>query len=237
MTLLRTAALAALLSLCVPSLAFAHHDVLHDGCPSGQTFTVGDIAVTGAFTRAMLPGAPSAGGYMVITNSGAAADRLTGVTSEAASNVDIHQMKMNGDVMEMAAVEGGLEVPAGGSVELAPGGYHLMMTGIEQPFDEGECVDITLHFEHAGDLDVLLNVGSVAQSEAPMGHEMHDMSGMAMDAAPITLGALELSGPFSRATLPNAPVGAAYLSITNTGDSDDRLISAASPVAGRGATA
>ena len=52
------------------------------------------------------------------------------------------------------------------------------------------------------------------------------------DAAPVTLGDLEIAGPFARATLPNAPVGAAYLTITNTGSTDDRLVSASTPVAG-----
>jgi copper(I)-binding protein len=178
MTGFRSAAMAALLLIISPALAYAHHDVMHDGCPAGQSFTSGDITVTGAYTRATLPGAKSAGGFLSIVNSGTTADRLTGGASEAARLVEVHEMKMVGDVMEMARVEGGLEIPAGGSVDLVPGGFHVMMMGMEQAFEEGECILVTLHFEKAGDLEIMLNVGGVGQDAPVMGHDMDGMSSM-----------------------------------------------------------
>ena len=178
MTLLRIAALAALSISLLTLPAFAHHGVMHDGCPAGQVFTAGDISVTGAYTRAMLPGAPSAGGYLTISNSGSDADTLTGVSTEAAKEIAVHQMKMDGDVMQMAPVAGGLEIPAGGTVELAPRGYHLMMMGLDQVFEEGECVEVTLQFARAGDLVVQLSVGGIAQDAPPDGN--HEMTGMDM---------------------------------------------------------
>jgi copper(I)-binding protein len=188
MTLFRSAALAAILLASTPSFALAHHDVVHGGCPTGQSFTVGGVTVTGAFTRATPPSAKSAGGYFTISNTGTAPDVFTGATSEAAADISIHQMKMNGQVMEMSAVEGGLDIPPGGSVSLSPSGYHLMMTGMEQTFQEGECVNITLHFASAGDLPIQLNVGGMAQQTPPTGEltpssmSSMDMGGMDMSS-------------------------------------------------------
>ena len=169
MNLLHSAALAALLSTSSISFALAHEGVIHEGCATGQRFTQGDLTVTGAYMRATLKGAQSAGGYLTIANTGTTADILTGASSAAAGDIAIHQMKMNGQVMEMSPVEGGLEVPAGGSVSLDPMGYHLMLTGMTQPFIQGQCVQMVLHFAHAGDLPIVLNIGGIAQKEAPGG--------------------------------------------------------------------
>lgn len=186
MSTLRLAAIAASFVL-VPSLGFAA-DGLLPSCPTGQTFTQGAISVSGAFTRATAPGAQSAGGYFTIHNAGSDADTFTGASSGAAADVAVHQMKMNGQVMEMSPVAGGLTIPPGGSVSLDPMGYHLMMTGLVGPFVTGQCVALTLHFARAGDLPVQLNIGSLAQSAPPDGEsgvsimpsgEM-DMSSMSM---------------------------------------------------------
>jgi copper(I)-binding protein len=165
MARLRPAAFAAFLLLSAP--AFAHEGILHDGCPTGQSFAAGGITVTGAYARATPKGAQSAGGYLTVSNTGAAADTLVGVSSEAAADVGLHQMKMNGAVMEMGPVEGGLAIPPGGSVVLDPMGYHLMFTGMSQPFVEGQCVEITLHFTTAGDLPIQLNIGGYGQNAPP----------------------------------------------------------------------
>lgn len=153
--------------------AFAHSGVDHNGCDAGQSFAAGDITVTGAFTRATLPGAKSGGGFMTITNVGAATDRLIGVSTKTAKVAEVHEMKMEGDVMKMTELAEGLEIPAGGSVELAPGGYHVMMMGLVQALVEGACVEVTLTFEKAGELPVLLNVGATDADAAPMHHEGH----------------------------------------------------------------
>ncbi|MEP7241783.1 MAG: copper chaperone PCu(A)C [Devosia sp.] len=183
MSLIRSAALAALLCISAGP-AFAHNGVVHTGCPYGQVFTVASITVTGAFTRATPKGAPSAGAYFVIANTGAEADTLVGASSLAAHDITLHSMAMDGSVMQMAPVEGGLAIPPGGSVALAPMGYHLMLTGMEQPFVEGQCVQMTLHFAKAGDLAIELNIGALGSTTAPSGKPDgapsmdHDMSGM-----------------------------------------------------------
>lgn len=168
----------ALLGLAlIATPAFAHNGLIHEGCPTGQVFTAGDLTISGAYTRAMLPQAKVGGGYMTIENKGSAPDRLVGGTTEAATTVQVHQMKMEGDMMKMGEVEGGLEIPAGGTVALTTGGdgYHLMLMGVGKPFKEGECVQLTLKFEKAGDVPVVLNIGGTAADAAPEG-------GMAMPA-------------------------------------------------------
>lgn len=137
------------------------------GCLADQTFNAGDISVADAFSRATLPNAKSGGGFMTITNAGSTPDRLIGVTTDAAVRSEIHQMKMDGDMMKMGAVEGGLEIPAGGSVTLAPGGYHVMLMGLKQPLVADGCLDLTLTFETAGTLPVSLAIGPVDADAAP----------------------------------------------------------------------
>jgi copper(I)-binding protein len=165
--------LAAVLALvAVP--VFAHEGMLHEGCPTGQTFTAGDITVTDAFSRAMLAQAKVGAGYMTITNTGAAADKLVGATTEATDKVELHDMAVKDGMMTMSAAEGGIEVPAGGSVTLGPGGLHIMFVEPHAAFKEGECVAVTLKFEKAGDLPVQLVVGPVGADAMPdhSGHAM-----------------------------------------------------------------
>jgi copper(I)-binding protein len=173
---LRLAAIAALLCLSMP--AFAHNGLMHTGCAAGQSFTAGAITVSGAYTRAMLPNAGAAGGYLTISNAGAEPDTLTGGTSQAAGLVEVHEMTLEGDMMKMASVPGGLDIPAGGTVALAPKGFHLMMMQIGTPFKEGECVEVTLHFAKAGDLPIQLSIGGIAQDEPVMDHSGHNMGSM-----------------------------------------------------------
>lgn len=155
-------ALAAALAVSASFPAIAQDQ----GCAAGQTFTIGDITVTGAFTRATLPGAKAAGGFLTITNAGQTADRLIGAASEVAAAVELHEMKMEGDMMKMSPIEGGIDIPAGESVTLAPGGLHIMFMGLGQPFEQGACVEVTLTFEQAGELPVVLSVGDVSAGSA-----------------------------------------------------------------------
>ena len=123
--------------------------------------TVGTLTITGGFTRATLPNAPVGGGYLTIVNTGAEADRLVSAASPVADVVQLHQMKMEGNVMKMGELADGIEVPAGGTVTLAPGGMHIMFMKLKQPFVEGTAVPLTLTFEKAGSVDVELSVAGV----------------------------------------------------------------------------
>jgi copper(I)-binding protein len=151
------AALAATLLLVAP--AFAHNGVTH----------LGDINISMPFTRATLPNAPVGGGFLTIENTGAEPDRLISATSAVAAETQIHEMAMDGDVMKMRQLVDGLEIPAGETVVLAPGGYHIMFMGLKQAFVEGETIAVTLTFEKAGAVELLLTVQSAA-ADAPAGH-------------------------------------------------------------------
>jgi copper(I)-binding protein len=186
MRFIRTAALAAIFAIASASVVHAQSGVL-PGCPLGQSFTSGPITVTGAFIPAPPKGAPAAAAYLRIANSGPA-DALTGATSPVGA-LGLHQMKANGSVMEMTPVEGGIAIPAGGSVSLDPMGYHLMMTGMTQALAKGQCVAMVLHFAGAGDLPIELNVGALGTTAAPSAAKpgvsvnpsgSMDMSSMAM---------------------------------------------------------
>ena len=177
---MRLASLVIALAL-LSTPAFAHKGVLHDGCPTGQSFNTGLVTVSGAFVRATPPGARAAGAYLTLTNTGNEADTLTSVHSEAASEVSIHSMSIEDGVMKMAPVEGGLSVIPGEVLKLEPMGYHLMLTGMEQPFVEGQCVEMILEFDKAGPVKVQFNIGSLTQGEAPTGEVAAPMEGMDHD--------------------------------------------------------
>ena len=109
-----------------------------------QEFKAGDIVIEKPWARATPKGAEVGGGYLTIRNNGATPDRLTGGTADFAA-VEVHQMTSENGVSEMREVEGGLAIPAHGSVALSPGGYHLMFTHLTHPLVKGESVNATLN--------------------------------------------------------------------------------------------
>lgn len=126
-----------------------------------QSYKVGNIEIEQPWTRATAPTAPTAGGYLKIVNKGTTADRLVSVRSTASAKAEIHEMKMDGSVMRMRELEKGLEIPAGGTVMLQPGGYHVMFMQLKEPFKEGAKIPVTLVFEKAGSVDVVLTVNAM----------------------------------------------------------------------------
>ena len=128
-------------------------------------YRLGAIEIAQPWARATPPSAPAGGGFFTVTNTGSTPDRLVSVRSPAADIVQIHEMKMDGSVMRMREVEKGLEIPAGKSVTLAPGGYHLMMMGLKGPLKQGTQVPVTLVFEKAGAVDVELNVEGLGATQ------------------------------------------------------------------------
>ena len=114
------------------------------GAPAfAQEFKAGDIVIDKAWSRATPKGAEVGAGYLTIHNNGATPERLTGGTADFA-NVEVHEMTMEGGVMKMRELKDGLAIPAHGTVTLAPGGYHLMFTGLKTPLATGEAVKATL---------------------------------------------------------------------------------------------
>jgi periplasmic copper chaperone A len=121
-------------------------------------YKLGSIEISRPWTRATPPTAQAGGGFLAITNTGSAPDRLIAAKSPAADKVEVHEMKMDGSVMRMRELEKGLEIPPGATVELKPGGFHVMFMGLKAPFAKDSKVPLTLVFEKAGSIDLELPV-------------------------------------------------------------------------------
>lgn len=164
-------ALTATLALAMsPVIGQTTHDHTHS---HDQPYTIGDLTISSAFSRATLPNAPVAGGFLTITNTGDADDRLIAASSDAADRTEVHEMAMENDVMKMRELTDGLMIPAGETVSLKPGGYHLMMMDLAHPLVEGETVNITLTFEKAGEIEVPLMIGAPNARDADHGAMKH----------------------------------------------------------------
>ncbi|TJW05552.1 MAG: copper chaperone PCu(A)C [Mesorhizobium sp.] len=136
-----TVLVLALLFICAQAV-FAHE------------FKVGDLEIGHPWSRATPAGAKVAGGYFTITNTGSSPDRLLSISSDISAKAELHAMGVSNGVMTMRPVTGGLEIPAGGKVALAPGGYHLMFVDLKRQPKQGEKFSATLTFEKAGTVTV-----------------------------------------------------------------------------------
>lgn len=108
---------------------------------------VAAVDVKDAWMRAAVPGQSGTGAFMKL--NAPSGTRLVGASTPAAGSAEVHEMKMDGDTMRMREVKGGLELPARQTVELRPGGFHLMLTDLKQPIVKGATVPVTLNFEDA----------------------------------------------------------------------------------------
>jgi periplasmic copper chaperone A len=135
----------AAIALAFAALAANAHD-----------YKAGGITINHPHARATAAGQPTGGGFMKLVNGGAA-DRLLSASAEVSNAVELHEMKMEGDVMRMRQVDG-IALPAGQAVELAPGGYHVMFLGLKAPMKAGETFPMKLKFEKAGEVTVQVTV-------------------------------------------------------------------------------
>jgi copper(I)-binding protein len=134
-----------------------------------QSYKVGDLVVTAPWVRATPRGAPVAGGYVAITNNGREPDRLVGGSFAAAGRFEVHEMSMEGGVMRMRPVADGLEIKPGQTVELKPGGVHLMFMGLKEQLKAGDTVMGTLEFAKAGKVEIAYPVRAMGAG----GHKHH----------------------------------------------------------------
>ncbi len=116
--------------------------------------TVGALKISAPWARATPKGAAVGGGYMTITNTGSAPDRLVGGAADIAARFEMHEMSMDNGVMKMRELAQGLEIKPGEKVEFKPGGYHVMFMGLKQQLIQGQRLKATLQFEKAGKVDV-----------------------------------------------------------------------------------
>lgn len=133
----------------------------------------GDLAIEKPWLRATPGGAQVAGGYVRVVNRGSTPDRLVGASMAQAERGEVHEMTTEAGVMKMRQIDG-LAIAPGGSIELKPGGYHLMFLGLKSPLKQGQPVKGTLVFEKAGTVDVTFEVGGLgARTPGAGGHHHH----------------------------------------------------------------
>lgn len=148
---------------------FAGQSVASAQTAQGKVYTLGSLTIVEPWTRATPKGAPVAGGYLRITNAGAQPDRLTGGSFALSGRVEVHAMEMDGSVMRMRHLPDGLEIKPGQSVELKPGGLHLMFVDLKSPVMVGKPVKGALTFEKAGSIEVEFTVAPIGATAPSKG--------------------------------------------------------------------
>jgi periplasmic copper chaperone A len=120
---------------------------------SAHQYALKSLKIDHPFARATPPGAKTGGVFVTVENTGLQSDRLISVSSPVAGVADLHEMKIDSGVMRMRGVAA-LEVKAGETLELKPGGYHVMLSELRQPLKVGDTFPLTLTFENAGAVEV-----------------------------------------------------------------------------------
>jgi copper(I)-binding protein len=114
-----------------------------------------DITVDDAYARSSAMSAKTGAAFMMIRNTGETDDRLIGAASPAAKLVQLHTHKQDDNgVMKMMHVEDGFALPANGMIKMQRGGNHVMFMGLNDPFEQGKMIPVTLTFEKAGDIEI-----------------------------------------------------------------------------------
>lgn len=147
--------------LCLTSFAVQAHD-----------YTLGAIKIGHPWARATAPGAPAGGGFMRLSNGGGA-DRLVAASAAVADSVELHSMSIENNVMHMRKLDKGLDLPAGETVELKPGGFHIMFVGLKAPLKEGDRFPLKLKFEKAGEVTVDVKIEGMAGGAAVSSEHEH----------------------------------------------------------------
>lgn len=136
---------------------------------------VATVDVRDAYVRQSVAGQSGTGAFMKLTSP--SGSRLVGISTPAAGVAEVHEMKMEGDTMKMRAVQGGLDLPAGQTVELKPGGYHIMLMDLKEALPKGASVPVTLRFEDAKgaktSLELKLPVGAPEGAATTPTQHMH----------------------------------------------------------------
>lgn len=137
-------------------------------------YRAGPLSIQHPWSRETAVGQAVGRGFLTITNSGTREDRLLSGTTPVAAEVQLHTMTMDGGVMRMRQVTDGIAIPARGSVELKPGGFHIMFMGLKRQLRQGERFPVALRFQRAGSVTVQFAVQPVG-STGPMevGHAGH----------------------------------------------------------------
>jgi len=125
---------------------------------AAETVRAGDLSIEQAWARATIPSAQTGAVYLTIRNGGAQPDRIVALEAPVAGHAMPHETKQDGDVLRMAET-GPLSVPAGGALEMKPGGTHIMLMDLKGGLKPGQSFPLTVTFERAGTLAVPVTVG------------------------------------------------------------------------------
>lgn len=127
----------------------------------------GDLRIVDPWARASAGHGNTGAAFMKIVNDGKEDDRLVSASTPAAGKVEVHETTMDGGVMKMRMLMGGLPVPAGGEVTLKPMGLHVMMMDVKEQLAEGETLSLTLTFEKAGSVELTVPIAGPGAMMAP----------------------------------------------------------------------
>lgn len=144
---------------------------------ANDTYKIGDLVIEAPYSRSTPPMAPVGGGFMSIINNGKEADTLVSGETTFSKAFEVHEMSMKDGIMKMAELENGLVIPAGETVSLKPGSYHLMFIGLTEQLKPDERRKATLKFEKSGEIEVEFVVRDILK----MDHSKMDHSEMKMD--------------------------------------------------------
>lgn len=134
---------------------------------AAHDYKVGELSVAHPFIPVPKTRAMTAGGFFKVENTGAEADRLIAIETEAAARAEVHTTEHGTDgTAKMRHVEV-VEIPAGEVFAFEQGGYHVMFMGLTKGLEEGDKIPATLIFEKAGRADVVFNVEAPKPTEAP----------------------------------------------------------------------
>ena len=124
------------------------------------------IKIMDPYARAASPSAKSGAAFMMLTNDSAQDDRLIAAKSDAAKRVELHtHVEVSEGVMQMTEIEGGIEIPAGATRHMVRGGDHVMLMGLTGPFVQDAEIEVTLVFEHAGEVVIAIPVDNARKPQ------------------------------------------------------------------------
>lgn len=122
-----------------------------------QEYQVGELLITHPWSRELPVDLPGGSAYFTVLNQGSQTDRLIAVSSPRAQHATLHTQAGNDGMMNMKDVAF-MDIPAHGEVTFKPGANHVMLSGTQQPLKAGEQFPLTLEFEKAGKIEVLVDV-------------------------------------------------------------------------------
>ena len=122
-------------------------------------YELGPLLIEQPWSRPTAPGMPMGVAYLSITNRGATADTLVGASSPVASRVEMHETSIVDGMARMRPLSA-VDIPAGATVKIAPGGIHFMLIDLRAPLQPGKSVPLLLQFRHGGRITVQLEIGA-----------------------------------------------------------------------------